>query len=206
MGIRPVARSRTSSRIGARAERVVRQHPVVIAVVALVVGGGTVGAAVALRSSSSASAAASDCGRSVAGPGFRVFACMSGGARGGHPHPKELLVARNDGSSVAYPAFRVGQFAAGDGEVVATYNVTLVRVTRTRLVSLLTSGALARALHVHATAIMDILDPRIDAHGDIYFVASVLRRPGCQSPLLERTAAGTIRRIRSSTSQSRICS
>lgn len=193
----------------ARARRVARQHPVLIAAAVVVVGGGgAASAAVALKSSNSVPAIASDCGSSVSGRGFRVFACMSGGARAGHPHPKELLVVRNDGSSVAYPAFRVGEFAVGDGEVVATYDVNLVRVTSSRLVPLLTSRELARALHVQPTAIMDIYDPRVDAHGDIYLIASVLRlnRSGCQNPLIERTAGGTVHQIRSSTSRNNICS
>src|SRR5712692_1821726 len=93
----------------ARARRAARQHPVLIAAAVLIVGGaGAATAAVALTSSNSVPAIASDCGRSVSGRGFHVFACMSGGARAGHPHPKELLVARNDGSSVAYPAFGSG--------------------------------------------------------------------------------------------------
>jgi hypothetical protein len=186
----------------ARARRVARQHPVLIAAAVVVVGGGgAASAAVALKSSNSVPAIASDCGSSV-------FACMSGGARAGHPHPKELLVVRNDGSSVAYPAFRVGEFAVGDGEVVATYDVNLVRVTSSRLVPLLTSGELARALHVQPTAIMDIYDPRVDAHGDIYLIPSVLRlnRSGCQNRLIERTAGGTVHQIRSSTSRNNICS
>jgi hypothetical protein len=109
---------------------------------------------------------------------------------------------------VAYPAFRVGEFAVGDGEVVATYDVNLVPVTSSRLVPLLTSGELARALRVQPTAIMDIYDPRVDAHGDIYLIASVLSlsRSGCQNPLLERTAGGTVHQIRSSTSRNNICS
>lgn len=193
----------------ARARRMARQHPVLIAAAVLVVGGGGAAtAAVAWTSSNPVPAIASDCGRSVSGRGFHVFACMSGGARAGHPHPKELLVVRNDGSSVAYPAFRVGEFAVGDGEVVATYDVNLVRVTSSRLVPLLTSGELARALHVQSTAIMDIYDPSVDAHGDIYFIASVLSlsRSGCQNPLLERTAGGTVHQMRSSTSRNNICS
>lgn len=192
----------------ARARRAARQHRVLIAAAVLVVGGGGAAAAgVALKASNSVPAIASDCGRSVSGRGFRVFSCMSGGARAGHPHPKELLVVRDDGSSVAYPAFRVGEFAVGDGEVVATYNVNLVRVTSSRLVPLLTSGELARALHVQSTAIMDIHDPRVDTRGDIYFVASVLSasHSGCRNPLLELTV-GTVHEIRSSTSRNNICS
>lgn len=192
-----------------RARRVARQHPVLIAAAVLVVGGGgAVGAALTLKSSNPAPAIASDCGRSVSGPGFRVFSCMSGGANAGHPHPKELLVIRDDGSAAAYPAFRTGELAAGDGEVVATYDLSLVRVTSRRLVPLLTNGELARALHVPSTAIMDIHDPRVDAHGDISFIASVLSlsRSGCRNPLLERTAGGAVQQIRSSTSRNNICS
>lgn len=132
---------------------------------------------------------------------------MSGGARAGHPHPKELLVVRSDGSSVAYPAYGGFGFGVGHGEVVATYDFDLVRVTSSRLVPLLTSGALARALHVQL--VMDIYDLRVDAHGNVYFVASVLRSrqgSGCRDALLERTAAGTLHQIRYSISRSNICS
>jgi hypothetical protein len=193
----------------ARLRRVARRHPVLIAAAVVVVGGGgPASAAVPLKSSNSVPTIASDCGNSVSGRGFHVFACMSGGARAGHPHPKELLVVRNDGSSVAYPAFRVGEFAVGDGEVVATYDVNLVRVTSSRLVPLLTRGELARALHIQSTAIMDIYDPRVNARGDIYFIASVLSlsRSGCQNPLLELITRGTVHQIRSSTSRNNICS
>ena len=193
-----------------RARRVARQHPVLLAAAVLVVGGGgAASAAVGLTSSNPVPAAVlADCGSGVSGHGFRVFACMSGGAAAGHPHPKELLVIRKDGSSLAYPAFRLGEFAMGDGEVVATYNVNLVRVTSSRLVPLLTKGELARTLHLRSGAIMDIYSLRVDAHRDIYFVASVLSqgRRGCRNPLLERTAGGTVRQIRSSTSRNNICS
>jgi hypothetical protein len=139
-----------------------------------------------------------NCEKGVPGRGFHVFACMSGGVLAGHPHPKEFLVVRSDGSSVAYPAFRVGEFAVGDGAVVATYNIDLVRVTGSRLVPLLTTGDLGRALHIRSTAIMGIYDPRLDADGDIYFIASILSRSGCRNRTLERTARGTIQQIRTS--------
>ena len=142
----------------------------------------------------------------MAGPGFHVFACESGGARVGHPHPKELLVVRSDGSSVGYPAFGGEELAAGDGEVVAVHDVDLVRVTSSRLVTLLTSIELARALH--GTLVMGISELRLDARGDVFFVASVLTRgrAGCRNPLLERTAAGTLRQVRPSTSPNGVCS
>jgi hypothetical protein len=141
-------------------------------------GGGTSGSALEHSSPASIPGVGSECGAGVRGRGFRVFVCESGGAQRGHGHPKELLVIRADGSSAAYPAFRLGEFAEGDGEIVATYNIGLVRVTSDRLIPLLRNAELARALHIPRWAIMDIYDITIDAHGDIYFVASVLRRPG----------------------------
>lgn len=154
-------------------------------------------------------AALADCGNGVSGQGFRVFPCMSGGAAAGHPHPKELLVIRKDGSSVAYPAFSGQDIAKGDGEVVATHNLSLVRVTSRRLVPLVTTRELARALHVRPTAILwSMYDLRVDVRGDVFFVVSVPSPTlsGCQNPLLERTARGTIREIRVSISPSTNCS
>lgn len=181
----------------------VRQHSILVAL-AVLVAAGAVTAAVTLTGAGTTPAIAAGCGNSASGPGFRVFACMSGGAAAGHPHPKELLVIRSDGSSRAYPAFRVGRFAERDGEVVAPYDLELVRVTSTRLVPLLTSRRLARALHVRTTAIMDVYEPHLDTRGNVYFNASILRgrRDGCRNLVLERTPRA-IRQIRSS--RSRTC-
>lgn len=193
----------------AHAKRVARRHPVLLSAALLVAAGGgaAVGVVAAGSSSTSVPAIASDCFKSVAGQGFRVFSCVSGGASVGHPHPRELLVIRDNGSHVAYPAFRDGKLAAGDGEIVALYNVSLVRVTSSRLAPLVTYGELARALHRRSPEIMGINDLRVDTRGDIYFVASVLKRDsrGCGSPLLERTAAGMLRQIRASTTRSATC-
>jgi hypothetical protein len=189
--------------------RVARQHQVLLATAVLVVGGGGAAvAAVGLRSSSPIpSWVRADCGSGVSAPSFRVFPCESGGAAAGHPHGKELLVIRNDGTSVAYPEWGGQSVAGGYGEVVATHDLNLVRVTSSRLVPLLTTGELARALHVRRI-LWPMYDLRVDAHGNVYFVVSVTRRrhSGCQSPLLERTAGGTIRQIRASISRSSICS
>lgn len=152
--------------------------------------------------------AAVDCGSDVPGPGFHVFACASGGAAAGHPHPAELVVVRSDGSAVSYPDYRGGDVASGGGEVVATYDDNLVRVTSRRLVPLLTSRELARALHIPFTAIRvgDIYAPTVDGRGDVYFVASALSRSGCQNRILERTAGGAIRQVwASSTSRNNTC-
>jgi hypothetical protein len=143
-----------------------------------------------------------ECGRGVTGPGFHVFACMSGGAAAGHPHPKELLVVRRDGLSVAYPAWRVGPLAASDEEVVAGYDDKLVRVTSGRLVPLVTRQGLARALHQRAILIMGFKNMKVDARGDLYFFVSTLIRGryGCQNRSLERLTGGRIRQIWASSS------
>jgi len=140
-----------------------------------------------------------NCGSGVPGQGFHAFGCTSGGG-----HPNELLVVRSDGSSVAYPVHRGVDFAVGDGEVAATYDGDLVRVTSSRLVPLLTNDELLRALHIQPIA--DIGAPTVDADGDIYFVASVINRSGCQNRILERTTGGTIRQIwASSASRKNTC-
>ncbi|HET8529262.1 MAG TPA: hypothetical protein VFL60_10155 [Gaiellaceae bacterium] len=148
-----------------------------------------------------------DCGRGVSGHGFRAFACESGGAAAGHPHPKELLVLRDDGSSVAYPEWGGQGVAAGDGDVVAFHDLHVVRVTRRRLVPLVTPDELARALHVRPTAIIWPLNQlRVDARDDVYFSPSVqIRRSGCRNPLVERTAGGALREIRASTTRDDVC-
>jgi hypothetical protein len=197
------------------AKRRARQRRLLLAVFALVMAGGALGAALAVRSSSGGAGATvasrhpnsalADCAEGVPGLGFQVFACMSGGDGTGYPHPKELLVVRSDGSKVAYPAYRVGKPAVGDGEVVAAYNDDLVRVTSSRVVPLLTTGELAQALDVRRSSIDDIYAPRVDGRGDIYFQASVaiVGRSGCQNRVFERAPGGAIRQV--SASRSTIC-
>jgi hypothetical protein len=165
-------------------------------------GGGCASAAGPSTSSNFVPAMASDCGGSVSGQGFRVFACMSGGASVGHPHPKELLVVRGDRSFVAFPAFQVGKFAVGDGEVVATYDGDLVRVTSHRLVPLVTQEELSSALQSQTIFIWGLGHIRVDPRGDIYFFAStsIRGRYGCQNRSLERLSGGRIRQIWSSSS------
>ena len=162
------------------------------------------------QSAASAGYVGPECGTGVSGPGFHVFGCMSGGARAGHPHPKELLVVRSDGSSVAYRAYGGFGFAAGDGEVVAIHDYGLVRVTSRRLVSLVTQDELASALHIRTKdfLITGFRGLRVDARGDIYFFASTLihGRHGCQSRYFERLTGGTIRQVRvSSTPPNNVC-
>lgn len=127
---------------------------------------------------------------------------MSGGASAGHPHPKELLVVRDDGSFVAFRAFRVGKIAVGDREVVATYDDDLVRVTSRRLVPLVTQEELSSALQGQKILIMGFGRLRVDARGDIYFFASTLIRGryGCQNRSLERLSGGRIHQIWTSSS------
>jgi hypothetical protein len=151
-----------------------------------------------------------ECGKGVQGPGFRVFACMSGGAQAGHPHPKELLVVRDDGSSVAYPAYGGFGFAVGDAQVVAVHDYSLLRVTSRRLISLVTRKELASALHVRTKAflIMGFDKLRIDKRGDIDFYVSTLipGHYGCQSRHFERLTSGKLHELwSSSTPPNNVC-
>jgi len=135
---------------------------------------------------------------------------MSGGAQAGHPHPKELLVVRDDGSSVAYPAYGGFGFAVGDGQVVAVHDYSLVRVTGRRLVLLVTREELASALHVRAKAfsIMGFGKLGIDGRGDITFFVSTLIRghSGCQSRRFERLTSGRLNELwASSTPPNNVC-
>jgi hypothetical protein len=192
----------------AEAKRAARRHPVLLAAAVLVIGGGgAAGAAVSLRSSNPVPPwILADCGRGVSGPGFRVFPCESGGAAAGHPHPKELLVLRSDGSSAAYPEWGGQGVAAGDGEVVAFNDLNVVQVTRSRLVPIVTPDELARVLNVRPTAIIWPMNHlRVDARGDVDFSASVPSGAGCRNPLVERTAGGTIYEIRASITRSNVC-
>lgn len=138
-----------------------------------------------------------ECGSGVSGPGYRVFACMSGGAARGHPHPKELLVLRNDGSAASYPTYRVGGFAVGDGQVVAVYGDTLVRVTSRRVVPLVTPRGIAAALHRRAIFVMGYAHLRVDARGNTYFFVSthIRGRYGCQNRSFERRSGGRLRQL-----------
>ena len=185
----------------AEAKRRTRRRRLAI-VLALMAAAG-IGGAFVLRLTvplTAPAAARGDCRSGVSGQGFRVFACMSGGALAGHPHPKELLVVRNNGSSVAFPAYGGFGFAVGDGEVVAVHDYSLVRVTSRRIVPLVSRDELASALHRQPKTIliMGFGHLRVDAHGDIYFFASTLihSRHECENRLLERTPGARIRQLR----------
>jgi hypothetical protein len=138
-----------------------------------------------------------ECGSGVSGPGYRVFACMSGGAARGHPHPKELLVLRNHGSAAAYPTFRVGGFGVGDGKVVAVYGDKLVLVTSRRIVALVTPLGVASAVHRRGIFVMGYGHLRVDARGDIHFFVSthIRGRYGCQNRSFERLRGGRIHQL-----------
>jgi hypothetical protein len=204
----------------AEAKRRARQRRLLLAVVALLTTVGALGAVFAMRSSSGPAGAGAqaasrqisgglvNCRRGVPSLDFQVFACMSGGARTGRPHPKELLVVRNDGSSVAYPDFGGQVLGGGYGEVLASYHDSLVRVTGRQLVPLVTQDGLASALHNQKIRIMGFGHLRVNTLGDVFFSASTLirGRHGCQNRYLERLADGTIRQISASSSPpSNIC-
>jgi len=143
-----------------------------------------------------------ECGAGASGAGYRVFACMSGGAARGYPHSKELLVLRKDGSAAAYRTFRVGGLAAGNGTVVAVYGDKLVRVTSSRITPVVTPRGIASALHRRAILVMGYGHLRVDARGDTYFFASthIHDRYGCQNRSFERLRGGRLRQLWASSS------
>jgi hypothetical protein len=145
-----------------------------------------------------------NCGSGVAGPGFQVFSCSSGGGATADVHPQELLVVRSDGSSVGYPYYGGSGLAVGDGEVIAVHDGDLVRVTSSRLVPLLMNQELLSALRIQPIA--DIGTPAVGADGDIYFVASIMNRSGCQNRILMRSTGGALHQIwDSSSSRNNVC-
>lgn len=149
--------------------------------------------------------ASTDCGSGVPGSGFQAFECTSGGG-----HPSRLLIVRSNGSSAAYPDNdnQSGDFAVGDGKVIAVFDSNLVRVTRNRLVPLLTNRELLSDLQLSPRRITNIVDTAVSADGDIYLVTSSYpggAGVGCQSRIVERTASGMVRQIWAS-SGGQVCS
>ena len=104
---------------------------------------------------------------------------------------------RTDGSAAAYPTFRVGGLAVGDGRVVAVYADKLVRVTSSRIVPLVTPRGIASTLHRRAIFVMGYGRLRVDARGDTYFFTSthIRGRYGCQSRSFERLTGGQLRQL-----------
>jgi hypothetical protein len=134
------------------------------------------------------------CGNSgVAGIGFTVYACASGAGRTKYSHPAELLVVRAGGDYMGYP----DTFSQADlmvkapaGEVIASHNDSIVRVTASALQILVDERRLDR-LFPGSRHLVAINDLAVNSSGDIFLRANFYagNRQGCENARAEITAA-----------------
>jgi len=141
--------------------------------------------------------ARADCGRAgVAGAGFTVYECGSGGGGTRYSHPAELLVVRTDGSYTGYPdAFSQANLVrrSAAGEIVAAYNDSIVRIRSFALTTLVDQHRLKR-LYPGNVGLAAINALTVNSAGDIFLRANYYasHRRGCANVRAERTAAGRV--------------
>jgi hypothetical protein len=128
------------------------------------------------------------CGPSASGPGFTVFICFSGAG-----HPKELLVLRDNGTTAAYPAFRLGAITSANGEVLAARNDAVVRVMSHGLTTIASSQTL-NAL-VSGTTTIDIGDIAFSNDSNVFLTTDQENRKGCTATISEILSGGRVRRL-----------
>ena len=138
-----------------------------------------------------------DCGDSgVAGIGFTVYVCSSGAGGTRYAHWPELLVVRSNGSYRGYrDAFSQDDLVRklAGGEVIASHNNSIVRVTASALRTLVSERQLSRVPDSQHMGSIDALS--VDSTGDIFLRANYYARDrhGCENARWELTAAGRLR-------------
>ena len=128
------------------------------------------------------------CGPNARGPGFTVFICFSGAG-----HPKELLVLRDNGTTEAYPAFRLGAITSANGEVFAARNDAVVRVMSRGLETIASSQTLNGL--VSGTVIIDIGEIAFSNDRQIFLTTDQENRKGCTATISEILSGGRVRRL-----------
>jgi hypothetical protein len=138
-----------------------------------------------------------DCGNSgVAGAGFTVYVCSSGAGGTKYAHGPELLVVRTNGS---YTGYR-DTFSQADivrrlpsGEVIASHNNDIVRVTASALTILVGERRLSRVPDSQRMGYINALT--VDSSGDIFLRANywAVDRHGCENARWELSAAGNLK-------------
>ena len=128
------------------------------------------------------------CGPNASGPGFTVFLCFSGAG-----HPKELLVLRDNGTTEAYPAFRLGAITSANGEVVAARNDAVVRVMSHGLTTIASSQTLNGL--VSGTTIIDIGEIAFSNPRNIFLTTDQENRKGCTATISEILSGGRVQRL-----------
>ncbi len=138
-----------------------------------------------------------DCGNSgVVGAGFTVYACSSGGGGTKYAHWPEMLVVLSDGSYKGYrDAFSQADLVRtmANGDVIASHNDEVVRVTASALRTLVSER---RLRHVPGSRRMGSIDAlAVDSPGDIFLRANYYARnlDGCENARWELTAAGRLK-------------
>jgi hypothetical protein len=129
-----------------------------------------------------------NCGPSASGPGFTVFICFSGAG-----HPKELLVLRDNGTTGAYPAFRLGAITSANGEVLAARNDAVVRVMSHGLTTIASSQTLDGL--VSGTTIIDIGEIAFSNDRNIFLTTDQESRKGCTATISEILSSGRVERL-----------
>ena len=140
-----------------------------------------------------------DCGQSgIAGAGFTVYVCGSGAGGTKYAHWPELLVVRTDGSYRGYrDAFSQADVVRklADGEVIASHNDAVVRVTAFALKILVARGRLGLVAGRPRLGSIDTLT--VDPAGDIFLRANYYarNRHGCENARWELTAGGRLKLV-----------
>lgn len=139
------------------------------------------------------------CGDSgVVGAGFTVYVCSSGAGGTKYAHWPELLVVRTDGSYKGY----VNRFSQADivrkspgGEVIASHNNAVVRVTETSLKTLVSKRRLELMAGRPRIGYINALS--VDSAGNIFLLANYWagNRRGCENIRWELTAAEHLKLI-----------
>lgn len=128
------------------------------------------------------------CGPSASAPGFTAFLCESG--RG---HPKELLVLRANGTTADYPSFGEGEIAAGDGEVFAVRDDSVVRVTSHGLRPVASLKALKPAPGGYGGTVVSLA---LSKAGTLFMITDRYdHRRGCTATISEVPARGRTRTL-----------
>jgi hypothetical protein len=138
-----------------------------------------------------------DCGNSgVVGAGFTVYVCSSGAGGTKYAHWPEMLVVLSDGSYKGYrDAFSQADLVRtmADGEVIASHNDEVVRVTAAALMTLVSERRLRHVAGSRRIGSIDAL--AVDSSGDIFLRANYYarNRHGCENARWELTAAGRLK-------------
>jgi hypothetical protein len=141
-----------------------------------------------LDSSPLISSALVSCGPSASGPGFTVFICFSGAG-----YLKELLVLRDNGTTEAYPAFRLGAITSANGEVLAARNDAVVRVMSHGLTTIASSQTLNGL--VSGTTTIDIGEIALGNDHNIFLTTDQENRKGCAATISEISSSGRAQRL-----------